>query len=400
MIMKNIEIPSFVGVLLDKLEQNGHEAYVVGGAVRSSLMGEIPHDYDVTTSATPDEMKAVFSDFRVIETGLKHGTLTVLSENSPVEITTYRLDGEYTDGRRPDAVSFTRSIEDDLARRDFTVNAMAYSEKRGLVDLFGGIKDIENKVIRTVGEPERRFAEDHLRILRALRFASRFGFEIHPETAAAMRKLAPSMKSLARERVYSEIKGMACGIYAQSVMNEYADVVSFVLDGFCGTALLGNADSTDPSVRLALASDGFESMDAAVAAIRSLRPDNKTFSVTKKLIELIFSPELIKGDNVIEYALNNGVEFTLFAADVMRAKNTELGVSARELIESALGRGACFDIKGLALKGEDLVLLGVRGSLIGDVLDELLRLSANGLVINEKSKLLEKAEEILGRIHE
>ena len=400
MIMKNIEIPSFVGVLLDKLEQNGFEAYVVGGAVRSSLMGEPVHDYDVTTSATPDEMKEVFSGFKVIETGLRHGTLTVLSENSPVEITTYRLDGEYSDGRRPDGVSFTRSLADDLARRDFTVNAMAYSEKRGLVDLFGGIKDIDNRVIRTVGEPEKRFSEDHLRILRALRFASRLGFEIHPEASSAMRKLAPSMKALARERVYSEIKGIACGINAQSVMNEYADVVSCVLDGFCGTNLLGNAGSADVSVRLALASDGFESADAAVAAIRSLRPDNKTFSVTKRLIELLFSPELIEGENAIEYALKHGVEFALFAADVMRAKNELLGVSARELIEASLGRGACFEIKGLAVKGDDLAHLGANGSRIGDVLSELLRLCAKGSVRNEKRELLEKAEEILGRIHE
>ncbi len=398
--MKKIEIPEYVGRLLDILDKNGFEAYVVGGAVRNALMGELPNDYDVTTSATPEEMKEVFRDFRIIETGLKHGTLTVLSENTPVEITTYRLDGEYSDGRRPDEVKFTRSIEDDLSRRDFTVNAMAYSEKRGLVDLFGGREDIEKGIIRTVGEPERRFAEDHLRILRALRFASRLGFDIHPDTAAAMRNLAPRMKDLARERVYSEIKGIVCGKHAAKILNGYADVVSFVLDGFTGTKLLTSSDSGDVAMRLALISDGFESAEAAKSAIRSLKPDNKTYSVTKRLIDVLFSPDKLAYDNVIEYALENGTDFTLCAADVLCAKNVELGTAARELITKRLADGACFDIKSLAVKGEDIISLGETGNKVGEILGELLRLVAYGMVKNEKNLILEKAEEIVGRIHE
>ncbi len=398
--MKKIEIPVYVGRLLDILEKNGFEAYVVGGAVRSALLGEAPNDYDVTTSATPDEMKKVFKDFKVIETGLKHGTLTVVSEHNPVEITTYRVDGEYSDGRRPDEVRFTRSLYNDLSRRDFTVNAMAYSEKRGLVDLFGGACDLELGIIRTVGEPERRFSEDRLRILRALRFASRLGFDIHPDTVPAMRKLAPLMKDLARERVYSEVKGIVSGKYAAKILNEYADVVSCVLDGFSGTKLLLNTDVSDIPIRLALISDGFESAHAAKEAIRSLKPDNKTYSVTKKLIDLLFLPDMLAGDRAIEYALENGAEFTLFAADVLSVKNAETGTAAKRLILDRLSDGACFDIKSLEVRGEDIIALGAVGSKVGDIISELLRLVAYGVLKNEKRIILEKAEEILGKIHE
>ena len=398
--MKRIEIPEYVGRLLDVLEKNGFEAYVVGGAVRSTLLGEAPNDYDVTTSATPDEMKEVFKNFKVIETGLKHGTLTVLSDHTPVEITTYRVDGEYSDGRRPDEVKFTRSLDNDLSRRDFTVNAMAYSKKRGLVDLFGGVQDLERGIIRTVGEPERRFSEDRLRILRALRFASRLGFDIHPDTSEAMRKLAPLMKELARERVYAEVKGIVSGKYAAKILNEYADVVSCVLNGFSGTKLLANTDYNDVAIRLALISDGFETAHAAKEAIRSLKPDNKTYSVTKKLIDLLFSPDMLAGDRAIEYALENGAEFALCAADVLCVKNTEIGTAARRLMSDRLADGACFDIKSLAVGGEDIVSLGAVGSKVGEIMNELLRLVAYGILKNEKSQILEKAEEILGKIHE
>ena len=398
--MKKIEIPEYVRVLLDKLEKSDFEAYVVGGAVRSSLLGELPHDYDVTTSATPDEMKAVFCGFKVIETGLKHGTLTVLSEGHPVEITTYRVDGEYSDGRRPDGVSFTRNLEDDLARRDFTVNAMAYSEKRGLVDLYGGARDIENKIIRTVGDPEKRFSEDHLRILRAIRFASRLGFGIHPDTSAAMRHLASNMKILARERVYSEIRGIVCGEYAAEILNEYTDVVACVLEGFSGTKLLEKCKSSDFSVRLAMISDGFESEDAALSAVKSLKTDNKTLSVTSRLVKLLFSPDMITGERVIEYALQNGTEFALLATDVLCAKNAEIGRAARKLLVDRLSEGACFDVKSLKIKGADVIALGGSGTIVGEVLDKLLHLCANGYIANDRRILLEKAEEILDTIHE
>ena len=177
-----IVIPEKVRKVISALRECGHEAYMVGGCVRDSLLGKEPGDYDVTTSANPDEMKRSLAGFKIIETGLKHGTLTVMSDGEPIEVTTYRLDGEYTDHRRPETVILTKELSEDLKRRDFTVNAMAFSEKDGLIDLFEGKKDLEAGIIRCVGDPEKRFGEDALRILRALRFSATLGFEIEKNT--------------------------------------------------------------------------------------------------------------------------------------------------------------------------------------------------------------------------
>lgn len=163
-------IPENIARIINMLENAGYEAYIVGGCVRDSLMGIPPHDFDITTSALPEETERVFSEMRLIETGLKHGTVTVLSDGDPVEITTYRVDGEYLDSRRPESVTFTRNIRDDISRRDFTMNGIAYSPKRGLFDEFGGSEDIKRGIIRAIGDPEKRFREDALRILRGMRF--------------------------------------------------------------------------------------------------------------------------------------------------------------------------------------------------------------------------------------
>ena len=181
--MIKIKIPSYCQKLIDSLNNCGFEGFLVGGCVRDALLGEKPNDYDITTNATPDEMLKVFKDYTVIKTGLKHGTLTVVVEGKNIEVTTFRVDGEYSDNRRPDSVEFTKNIEDDLSRRDFTVNAMAYNDQNGFVDVFGGMKDLENKIIKCVGNPDKRFLEDGLRILRAIRFASVLDFEIEEETA-------------------------------------------------------------------------------------------------------------------------------------------------------------------------------------------------------------------------
>ena len=182
-----MDLPRGVRLVIDTLHRGGFSAYAVGGCVRDALRGEVPHDYDVTTSAFPEEMLSLFEGWRVIPTGLKHGTLTVLCDGESVEVTTFRVDGEYRDGRHPDSVSFTRDLKADAARRDFTVNAMAYSDRDGLCDFFGGKEDLKAGLIRAVGDARRRFEEDALRILRALRFASVLGFRIEEETAKALR---------------------------------------------------------------------------------------------------------------------------------------------------------------------------------------------------------------------
>ena len=199
-------LPDGVKAIIDILGRHGHRADVVGGCVRDSLLGKEPYDYDVTTDATPDEMIDIFRDFRTVPTGIKHGTLTVLVDGTPYEITTYRRDGDYRDHRHPDSVTFTEKIADDLSRRDFTVNAMAYNPTDGLTDLFGGQADLKAHLIRAVGDPTRRFDEDALRILRAVRFSATLGFRIEEGTARAAHDGAHLLSFVSGERIYTEIK--------------------------------------------------------------------------------------------------------------------------------------------------------------------------------------------------
>ena len=224
-----MRLPEHAARAVARLEAAGFETWAVGGCVRDSLRGAAPHDWDLCTAARPEEMQAVFAGARVLETGLKHGTLTLLTDGEPLEITTFRADGAYSDGRHPDGVRFVRRIEADLARRDFTVGAMAWHPQRGLCDPFGGQKDLQNGVLRAVGDPNARFQEDALRILRAVRFASKLGFTVEPETAAAMRRQAARLDCVAAERVREELTGALCGRFARRALMEFADVIGTVL---------------------------------------------------------------------------------------------------------------------------------------------------------------------------
>lgn len=220
-----IEFPRPVVRLIRTLNEAGYEAYAVGGCVRDALLGRQPNDWDLTTSALPEQIKACFANRRVIETGIKHGTVTVLDGGVPYEITTYRLDGAYSDHRRPDSVEFVSDLKEDLRRRDFTVNAMACHPETGVVDLFGGQDDLRAGIIRCVGEPEHRFTEDALRILRALRFASTYDFAIAPATGRAALKLAPTLQNVSPERIFVELKKLLCGKGARRVLAEYSDIL-------------------------------------------------------------------------------------------------------------------------------------------------------------------------------
>lgn len=208
-------IPVYVAAVLNTLRQSGKRGYLVGGSLRDLLRGEVPHDFDLTTNATPDEMLEIFKGYRVIPTGLSHGTVTVLSEGQPIEITTHRTDGTYTDSRHPDSVQFTTDLKEDLARRDFTVNAMAYSPEVGLVDPFDGQGDLARRVLRAVGEPRVRFEEDALRILRAFRFMAKLGFSLEENTAKAASDCAPRLSHIAVERIFSEITRTVVAPFAQ-----------------------------------------------------------------------------------------------------------------------------------------------------------------------------------------
>ena len=201
--MTHIVVPEDVNYIIGLLREKGHEAYVVGGCVRDCLLDEEPKDWDITTSALPEEVKEIF--YKTIDTGIKHGTVTVMLHGVGYEITTYRVDGEYHDGRHPDSVSFTRCLDEDLKRRDFTINAFAYSDETGIKDLFGGLSDLKNRIIRCVGDPLERFGEDALRILRAVRFAAKLGFTIEPDTYRAAEKLAQNLRLVSSERIKAEI---------------------------------------------------------------------------------------------------------------------------------------------------------------------------------------------------
>ena len=220
-----MRLPETIGSILSRLHDAGFAAYAVGGCVRDTLAGREPHDWDICTAARPEQVHAVFADGDVRDTGLKHGTVTLVLDHVPYEITTFRVDGDYSDSRRPDSVAFTDDVTLDLARRDFTVNAMAYSPADGLIDPFGGREDLKAGVIRCVGDPRERFAEDALRILRALRFASRFGYSVEGQTAAAVHALAPTLERIAPERIKTELDGLLAGPAAAEVLREFPDVL-------------------------------------------------------------------------------------------------------------------------------------------------------------------------------
>ena len=223
--------PIEVKRVMDILRQEGREAYLVGGCLRNILMGKDPHDWDMTTSALPHECAEIFSKegFHVIETGIKHGTVTVIVDGTPLEITTYRIETGYSDNRHPDKVDFTDKVEDDLSRRDFTVNAIAYSPEKGFADPFDGMADIKSKTIKCVGNPDKRFGEDALRILRALRFSAVLGFEIDKETAESIRRNYKLLRNISVERIFVEISKLLCGNDASRILREYEDVFFFIL---------------------------------------------------------------------------------------------------------------------------------------------------------------------------
>ena len=225
----NIKIPSKINYILETFWQNGFEAYCVGGSIRDSVMGITTGDWDITTSALPEETKKLFKTEKIIDTGIKHGTVSIIKDHEAIEITTFRIDGEYSDNRHPEEVSFTRNLNEDLKRRDFTVNTLAFSEKTGLVDLCGGLSDIENKIIRTVGNAEKRFNEDGLRIMRALRFASTLGFTIEDETKNAIHKQKELLKNISVERISVELNKLLLGKNVFNILTEFPDVFSVII---------------------------------------------------------------------------------------------------------------------------------------------------------------------------
>ena len=363
---------------MNALIRAGYQAYVVGGSVRDVLLGKEPHDYDLTTSALPEETAAAFADCRIIETGLRHGTVTVLWQGLSLEITTYRLDGNYSDGRRPDEVSFTPSLEEDLKRRDFTINAMAWNPRQGLVDLFGGQEDLRRRRIRCVGEARQRFWEDALRILRALRFAARFGFEIEYETAWAMHRQGALLAILSVERVLSELRGIVCEKGAGALLEEFADVFRVILPELKDTALIDRAPA-DFALRMTILLG-----EETEQALRRLKCDNATLHAAVLLSGELRSPVPRSVPEMRRQIGRCGSEAAALLAPLQRTET---------LLQETLALGGPFRVKELAVSGSEL---GIKaGPAIGEALQKLLEAVWDGACPNEREALLAYASTLL-----
>jgi len=412
-------MPNSARLVINKLAEQGYEAYVVGGCVRDSILGRHPDDWDVTTNAQPCEIKKVFA--RTVDTGIAHGTVTVLIGSEAVEVTTYRIDGEYTDNRRPDSVEFTSRLSDDLKRRDFTINAMAYNDQEGLIDIFGGEADLKAQIVRCVGDAKERFSEDALRILRAVRFAAQLGFSIEDETKAAISELAGSLSNISAERIQIEIIKLLVsprpeiwglvwelGI-TKVIMSEFDVMMKTEQDnphhmynvGEHTLKVLANVRA-DKVLRIAaLLHDigkpvrrttdsaginhfkGHSEMGVTMARdfLKRLKFDNDTTNKVLRLIEwhdlrLQADERLVRraiyrmGDDIFPYFIELQYADTMGKSTYGREAKLKLNADLRTLYTKIKTEQQCISLKDLAINGKDLVALGIKR---GPVMGELLR---------------------------
>ena len=389
-------LPPYVQKALEILKQHGAAGYTVGGCVRDALLGLTPNDYDIAVNVPPEETIRCFRGYRVIETGLKHGTVTVVMDGKNLEITSFRTDGEYTDLRRPEHVAFTADPAQDLARRDFTVNAMAYSPASGIIDLFGGREDLQNKVLRCVGEPERRFNEDALRILRALRFAAVLGFTIEEKTAEAVHAYAGNLKHVSAERVFAELKGLLTGVNAAEVLLGYRDVMETCVPALSALTNAQYADAAEKAGAFREAPLGLAAFtlplgpDTAEETCRDLKTDNKFRTGVRFLTEHAAEPFPTPG-----YARR------FFGAWGKEKCRLLIRFRAGYGMETALLETACGEkdpppgtLTQLKIGGREIAALGVQGPKIGETLNALLALAAEGTVKNESAALLAEAKRL------
>lgn len=439
-----IFIPENVNRILNTLEKNGYEAYIVGGCVRDSILGKDPRDYDVTTSATPEEVKACLDGFNVIETGLKHGTVTVVSGDDYVEVTTFRVDGQYLDHRRPQSVEYAMNLAEDLSRRDFTINAMAYNAKIGIVDNYGGQKDLFRQIIRSVGNPCIRFDEDALRIIRALRFASELGFGIDTPTADAIHEMKNMLLNISAERVAKEFELLIMGSAPANILVSFSDVfctlfpeispcVGFdqksryhIYDVWKHTAVAVENSAADRDVRLALffhdiakpkccvfdeeGSGHFpgheqESAEMAEKIMRRMNFPSDTIKCVTQLIKFHYVTPLDDEKVVKKLLAAIGPQYFFKLIELMKSDSRAKQSMCFERVQILEAMGAkaerildnkeCISISRLDIKGTDIAALGAQGSRIGKVLDELLSMHIDGKVRNEKNELIAAAKNLI-----
>ena len=394
------KLPAGAEFVLRRLGEAGYQGYVVGGCVRDTLLGKKPKDWDVCTNALPHEMQRVFADCHVIETGLQHGTLTVMYRHEPFEVTTFRVDGEYTDHRHPDEVIFVADVRDDLSRRDFTVNAMAWSPETGVVDAFGGQEDLDKQLIRCVGEPEKRFGEDALRIMRALRFASVYGFAIDPATDAAIHVLKDTLTDVAAERIRVELQKLLCGDGAGDILRAYPDVLQVIMpqlakvDWLTTVAAVEKAPATE-IMRLTMLLHQLSPADAK-AVLVALKPDNFTRDRVLTLVTNEAYPFQPTRHSLLTALSLFGEEVVRQLLAVRQAKGMMDCDVLCNVLEAVLADGVCFNVKDMAINGRDLMALGARGKAVGECLSHLLSLLLAEKLPNERECLLEAAKVHLG----
>ncbi|MGN1382400.1 MAG: CCA tRNA nucleotidyltransferase [Eubacterium sp.] len=391
----NINIPEYVTEVLKRLHDGGYEAYIVGGCVRDSILGLLPDDWDVCTEAEPDEMKNCFIGLRSVDTGIQHGTVTAISQGKPVEVTTYRIDGTYSDGRHPDEVTFTRSLKEDLARRDFTINAMAYDPEKGLIDPFSGTEDLKRHLIRCVGEPEKRFSEDALRILRAFRFSSKLGFEIEEETARAASEMAETVRKVARERVGIEFTKLVLGTGVSEVLPAYRkELLKCGIFPMAEDQVLRKIKNLPDNLEERLS---VLFPDNLRKALRDLRLDHKTMESCERIQQALQEP--VSADNMVlrlqmmqygSQAVSGMLEIRkIYPQEGKTAQDAEeAGRELRRIQES----GQAWNLKQLAVTGRGLMDAGIpQGKQIGRALQKLLVMVIEGKVENQEQILKDTA---------
>lgn len=440
-----INLPDDVKYIIEKLEAAGFEGYAVGGCVRDSLLGREPKDWDITTNATPVEVKALFR--RTVDTGIEHGTVTVMLASTGYEVTTYRIDGKYEDGRHPNDVTFTPNLKEDLLRRDFTINAMAYSDSAGLVDMYDGMGDLENGIIRCVGDARQRFSEDALRMMRAVRFSAQLGFKIEEKTYDAIRELAPNLRKISAERIYAEMvktlispnpmhfvryyeTGMSkyflpefdaimeceqnnphhcysVGEHTLHVMNEVRADVSLRLAALFHDIAKPRCKTTD-----AEGIDHFKTHPEVGAQmvssiLKRLKSDNNTIDLVKRMVKWHDARPAEKIQSVRKIVAKVGAEYfidllelqeadILGQSDYCREEKLHRIEYSRSFYNQIISENQCLKLADMAIKGSDLISMGVeKGPVMGDILKACLEHVIEEPSCNNREYLMNYVQEII-----
>ena len=438
--MKKIDfnIPQYVETIMQRFEEKGFEAFLVGGCVRDFIFDKIPLDFDLATDALPIEVKEIFEDYNVVETGIEHGTVTIVSSDGKVEVTTYRIDGKYKDGRRPEGVFFTDTIEQDLARRDFTINAMAYSPRIGFIDPFGGMEDIEKGIIRCVGNPDKRFKEDYLRILRGIGFVVGTNFSLEDNTKAAKNKMKSKINSVAVERIREEFIRILCGSFAKKALLEYRSFISEIVPeiaesfDFKQNNPYHSFDVYRHTVEVIINTPALKNLRLAAffhdigkpyvysqdekgighfyghvkisttiteEVMSRMKFDKSTSIFVRDLVKYHDRDILPEKKSIRKFLTKKSVPFLeplllLKRADIS-GQNPELVYRLEEidkieaLLKEIVDEGSCFTLKNLNIDGNDLINLGIKpGKRIGEILNDCLVKVVNEELPNSCNELI------------